>query len=72
MRVALALEATILEAHTQRPDFPMARRPVADTQVARMRQAARGDTSGYADAHAADIALAIRSALVPRARHTRT
>lgn len=43
LRCALAYEAQVTEAHLDYVTFPKSRRQVAEEQVGRMRQAARGE-----------------------------
>jgi len=45
LRKALAYEARCLEVHIGFSKFPKSRRPIAEEQVRRMREAARGGTA---------------------------
>lgn len=50
LRGALLYEARVIEAHLLLAGFPKSRRPIAEQQVERMREAVRGAAwSAYAD-----------------------
>lgn len=66
LRMALAYEAGVVEAHADYKTFPKTRRPIVENQAERMRASARGEVlAAYASKNPRGLRAALRDAGAP-------